>query len=155
MIICGIATTTVPNNLYIPANYNSVQALTYIIWHHSGLFIQLAIKRLVTFFGIYRSYYSTIHNLFAVSYFCLIYISILSGIKFLLKNNRPEVFFFIVNIILMAITVMLSCDEWHSRFMLSELPFLLLLATISLKNVFHKNDTAGLIPTRKKKPFLQ
>jgi hypothetical protein len=92
------------------------------------------VKRLAAFFGVSRTYYSLFHNLFASVYFYLIYLIILSGIVSLFKKNKAEVWFSITNIALMAITVMLSCDEWSNRFILSVLPFFLLLAVISISN---------------------
>jgi hypothetical protein len=134
MIICGVPTIPYSHNISIPVEKNSFQGLLYLIIHHFDLFFTLSVKRLSAFFGISRTYYSLFHNVFVSVYFYSIYLIILFGIRNLFKKNKAEVWFCITNIALMAITVMVSCDEWHSRFILSLLPFLLLLAVISVSN---------------------
>ena len=133
-IICGVQTIKEPHIIIIPVEKNSIGGLFYIITHHFNLFAKLAVQRLNAFFGISRSYYSVFHNIFASSYFYLIYIIIIAAIKKLFKSNKAEVWFLICNISLMALTVMLCCDEWANRFILSVLPFFLLLAVISISN---------------------
>jgi hypothetical protein len=133
-IICGVPTISQIHHFVIPVEKNSIQGLFYIVTHYFDLFFSLSVKRLAAFFGVSRTYYSLFHNLFASVYFYLIYLIILSGIVSLFKKNKAEVWFSITNIALMAITVMLSCDEWSNRFILSVLPFFLLLAVISISN---------------------
>lgn len=134
MIICGVPTILYSHNITIPVERNSFQGLFYLITHHFDLFFTLSIKRLSAFFGVSRTYYSLFHNIFVSVYFYSIYLIILLGIINLFKKNKAEVWFLITNIALMAITVMVSCDEWHGRFILSLLPFFLLLAVISINN---------------------
>lgn len=134
MIICGVPTILYSHNITIPVERNSFQGLFYLITHHFDLFFTLSIKRLSAFFGISRTYYSLFHNVFVSVYFYSIYLIILLGIRNLFKKNKAEVWFCLTNIALMAITVMVSCDEWHSRFILSLLPFFLLLAVIAIRN---------------------
>jgi hypothetical protein len=140
MIICGVPTILHSHNVSIPVERNSFQGLFYLITHHFDLFFTLSIKRLAAFFGVSRTYYSLFHNIFVSVYFYSIYLIILLGIRNLFKKNKAETWFLITNIALMAITVMVSCDEWHSRFILSLLPFFLLLAVIAITNskrLFH------------------
>lgn len=139
IIICGVPTISLPHHIQIPVQKNSIQGLLYVVVEHFSLFFYLSIKRLSAFFGISRGYYSLFHNVFASAYFYFIYLVILFGIKNLLKRNKAEVWFLITNIFLMAVTVMLSCDEWHNRFILSVLPFILLLGVISISNSNKKN----------------
>lgn len=133
-IICGVPTIHEPHNISIPVEKNSIAGLFYIITHHFRLFFKLAIQRLAAFFGIYRPYYSTFHNIFASAYFYFTYLVIIIQLRNLFRQNKAEVWFLISNIGLMALTVMLSCDEWGNRFILSVLPFFLLLAIISISN---------------------
>lgn len=133
-IICGVQTISKAHNINIPVEKNSLAGLAYIIINHFHLFFSLAIQRLIAFFGVYRSYYSTFHNIIASSYFYLLYLIIIGGLKYLVKVNKAEVWFLICNIGLVAIAVMLSCDEWGNRFILSVLPFILLLSVISISN---------------------
>ena len=71
-IICGVPTLKEPHVLSVPGEKNSVQGLFYIITHYFPLFFDLSVKRLIAFFGIYRPYYSLVHNVFAQTYFYLL-----------------------------------------------------------------------------------
>jgi len=133
-IICGVPTILHAHHIIIPVEKNSIQGLFYIITHHFDLFFTLSMKRLSAFFGIHRSYYSVFHNIFASVYFYLIYLVIIAGIKSLFKKNKAELLFLVTIIAFTAATVMLSCDEWSNRFIFAILPFLLLLAVISISN---------------------
>lgn len=135
-IICGVPTIATPHQISIPVEKNSIQGLLYIISNYPDLFFKLAVKRLIAFFGVYRSFHSLLHNIIACCYFYLLYLIIAAGIKNLFQNNKAEVWFLITNISLMAFTTMLSCDEWSNRFILSQLPFILILALISVNNTF-------------------
>lgn len=134
MILCGVPTVVQPHNITVPVEKNSLQGIFYIITHYPDLFFSLALKRLSAFLGVSRSFYSTFHNIFLSAYFYLMYLAILSGIRTLFSKNKAEVWFLITNIVLMTVTVMLSCDEWSNRFIFCELPFFLLLAIISISN---------------------
>ena len=142
MIICGVSTLPQPHQFSVPVEKNSIQGLAYIIGHNFGLFTRLAFQRLVAFFGVYRTFYSLLHNVIIVSYFFLIYATIIFYFKNAFKEHKAESTFLLVNILLMAITVMLSCDEWSNRFIFSVLPSLLLLATICFPLVSGKKDIA-------------
>lgn len=139
MTICGVPTISIPHQITIPVEKNSIQSLFYIVTHYFDLFFSLALKRLSAFFGVSRTFYSIFHNIVVSAYFYLIYLAILFGIRNLFKKNKPEAWFFITNIILMATTVMLSCDEWGNRFILSVMPFFLLLAIIAISNTLNVN----------------
>jgi hypothetical protein len=139
IIICGVPLISAPHQISIPVDENSIQGLFYIITHHPQLFFSLALKRFVAFFGVSRSYYSLLHNVILCTYVYLLYLFILFGIRNLFKKNKAEAWFSITNIALMTITIMLSCDEWSNRFILSILPFILFLAVISVSNTLKKS----------------
>lgn len=134
MIICGLPTVSTPHQISLPVDRNSIEGLLFIVAQYPGLFISLAVKRLGTFFGVSRDFYSTFHNIVLSVYFYTIYLVILSGLRSLFSKHKAEFCFLITNISLMTLTVMLSCDEWSNRFIFSQLPFFLLLATISIVN---------------------
>lgn len=134
IVICGVPTITQAHNITIPVEQNSVSGLWYVITHNFNLFLGLSIRRLYTFFSIYRPYYSAFHNIFAMAYFFCMYLIVILGLKNLCRRYKAEVWYLISNIMLMAITVMLSCDEWSNRFILAVLPFILLLSVLSIIN---------------------
>lgn len=140
-VICGVPTIQKAHTIVMPVNKNSVEGLWYIIKNNDELFLRLAKQRFIAFWGMYRPFYSTIHNLFIVAYFFIIYFLILFGIRKMLSYNLPQAIFMLTYISLVLLTVLLSCDEWHNRFMFSILPFLLLLGIGSfIKNTPEKNS---------------
>jgi hypothetical protein len=139
-IICGVPTISVPHKISMPVEKDSVQGLFYVITHHWRLFLALSVKRLLAFFGVLRSYYSLSHNLFIGAYFYSLYVLIFVGIRKWNKGKAPEICFILCLIFFTALTTALSCDEWHNRFILAILPFLLLLASLAFAKPLPKND---------------
>lgn len=136
-IICGVSEITEKNNLILPANINSVQGLFYLITHYPGLFFSLATKRFIAFWGMYRSHYSLIHNIFICTYFYTLYVLCLFSFKKMFRQLKPEVIYLLCIMFLFTVTVMLSCDEWHNRFIFSILPYLLLCASVFFNKKFN------------------
>ncbi|MDQ6610241.1 MAG: hypothetical protein M3Y85_10515, partial [Bacteroidota bacterium] len=128
-VICGVPLVQQPHIISMPVNKNSVQGLWYIIQNNSDLFLGLAKKRFVAFWGVRRSFFSDGHNLFIAVYFYTMYVLILLGAKKMFRTHQAETIFMLLYIFLVMLMVLLSCDEWHNRFIFSILPFLLLLAT--------------------------
>lgn len=127
-IICGVPTVQQPNNLRLPVNKNSVEGLWHVMTNNSSLFLRLAKERFLAFWGVQRQFFSVGHNLFVALYFYPLYLFILLGLRRLLRNRLPQTVFIITYIFLVMLTVLLSCDEWHNRFIYSIFPFLLLMA---------------------------
>lgn len=132
-IICGVPTENKTNIIFPPAETNSIQVLLYLIIHNWNLFLSLATKRFAAFWGVIRSYYSILHNIYIAAYFYLIYILLVVGISNWRKVNLPEIAFMLCLILSTMTTTLLSCDDWHNRFIFAIFPFLLLLATFAFK----------------------
>jgi hypothetical protein len=128
-IICGVPTIQYQHKIFIPVEKNSVEGLFYIITHYPSLFFGLALKRLQAFFGVVRPYYGLAHNLFIALYFYGSYMLSMVGLRKISNSFLAHTCFFLCNIFFVMITVILSCDEWHNRFILALLPFFLLLAS--------------------------
>ena len=141
-IICGVSTVSAAHHFAVPVNQNSIEGILYVVTHHFSLFLQLAVRRLFAFFGIYRPYYSAFHNGIATSYFWLMYLIIVGGCRSLFKNRTAEVVFLLCNIAQMAVTVMLSCDEWGNRFILAVMPFFILLSVLAVSNYLPPSNAA-------------
>jgi hypothetical protein len=133
MILCGVPTLQSTNAINIPLNKSPMEGLWYIMTHHSTLFFYLVNKRLAAFWGATREYYSPLHNMFLRIYFYTCYLIILFGLRKLFKKLIAETIYLLCNIFLIMSTAALSCDEWHNRFLLSILPFLLLLVSFVIK----------------------
>ena len=146
-VICGVPTAGQPNKLVMPVNKNSVEGLLYIIQNNSELFLRLARQRFIAFWGVQRPFYSGFHNAYIAIYFYLVYTLIILGIWKFARFYASHTVFILCYVLLMTITVMLSCDEWHNRFLFALLPFLLLLAS----GLFIKEQTE-IFTSKNKKP---
>ncbi len=130
-IICGVPTITTPHQISVPVEQDSVEGLFYIITHHWRLFATLSLKRLLAFFGVVRSWYSLPHNIFIAVYFYSMYVLIFIGSRRWNRERLPQLLFIGCLLFLTALTTAVSCDEWHNRFILALLPFLLLLSSLA------------------------
>lgn len=127
MIICGVSTLSHPIDIKTSQDQNSIAGLLYYITHHFSSFSQLAWLRTRAFWGLSRTYYSSGHNLYLACYFYPVYILSLFGIGRLFVKNRYLLLYCLSLILLTWGSVMLTCDDWHNRFLLSIIPYIYLL----------------------------
>jgi Dolichyl-phosphate-mannose-protein mannosyltransferase len=137
-IICGVP--TVPGLLPIKTavNANSLYGLLYYITHNFSQFVRLASLKTLAFFGLYREYYSTFHNISLMAFFYSLYFLALAAIPFWLKNQPYKLCYLLSAILLVWITVMLSCDDWHNRFYLSISPIVIILSARTISSLTKK-----------------
>lgn len=133
-IICGVSTLPEGTHGYSSGNAHSLVGLADYIIHHFPQFLKLAALRSLAFFGLYRSYYSRIHNFYLLAYFNLILLSALFSVGYW-KRRMPLTLMYLGAVILLTwLTVMITCDDWHNRFYLSVFPFLLVLGAGCFKS---------------------
>jgi hypothetical protein len=132
-IICGTPTLLYPRDIGVNGSGNSLYSLLLYIIHDFGRFIRLAGLKTLSFWAIYRNYYSLSHNLYLVAYFYPItFMALFSAPSW--KRHRPLPFLYVVTPILLTwLTVILTCDDWSNRFFLSISPFLIVLSLPMLK----------------------
>jgi hypothetical protein len=126
-IICGV-----PERIATAAagNGDSLRVLLMYIGQHFFDFIQLAFLRLISFFGLYRSYYSPMHNLLLIAGFYPIYILSTFSIRYMYRNASAFFIFSVVLVITFALSVMLTCDDWHNRFIMPVMPVIFIYAAV-------------------------
>ncbi|GGB15369.1 hypothetical protein [Puia dinghuensis] len=127
-IICGVPTLLTPTTI-TPAvsSGNQLSALITWLYHHPGRFFRLAGLKTLSFWGMYRSYYSLPHNLYLIAYFCPISILALMAIPSWRRNGLLPFFYLATPVLITWLTVVFTCDDWSNRFFLSISPFLILL----------------------------
>jgi hypothetical protein len=135
-IICGLprienATAGNTNN----PNEDSLYGLLYYITHHFGLFVKLAVLKSIAFFGLLRSYYSISHNLILAIFFYPLYVAFILSLTWWMKNERYRLLFLTGAIGLTWATTMLTCDDWHNRWLLSVSPWIILMALPAINNL--------------------
>jgi hypothetical protein len=128
MIICGVPTLSGPVDIKTSQDQNSIAGLVYYITHHFSTFCRLAWLRTRAFWELRRPYYSNGHNLYLAFYFYPIYILSLVGIRELTRKYRPLLLYCLSLILLTWGSVILTCDDWHNRFLLSIIPYIYILS---------------------------
>jgi hypothetical protein len=126
-IICGLPTLLQPAGIHTAGAGNSLYALLYYITHNFGQFLRLSALKSISFWGVYRSYYSLPHNLFLAAFFYSITLAALFSVHWW-RKNLPLPFVFLLSIVLLTwVTVILTCDDWSNRIYLGISPYLLIL----------------------------
>jgi hypothetical protein len=128
-IICGAPTLLSPRIIPTTGSGTSLFSLLYYIGHDFGSFIRLAGQKTLSFWGVYRSYYSPTHNLYlAVYFYPITAMALFSLPRWQRRGQGLPLIGLLTPIAMTWLTVVLTCDDWNNRWFLSISPFLLLLA---------------------------
>lgn len=134
-IICNLPTTTLSGvKLNLSLNGGPAYQLFYYITHNFFHFLHFAGLKLQYFFLMTRPYYSNAHNNFLL--INLIPLYLLAGAGFFIKKMQPDkaiTVFSLTTIILYAITIVIQCDDFHNRFILSIYPFFVILCAETIE----------------------
>jgi hypothetical protein len=125
-IICGVNTANTAEIRTFEKG-NSLQGIAYYIFNNGRQFLKLAKLKTLSFFGMLRTYYSLFHNVFLVLFFYPFYILSFIGAWKKIQQKDKRIIYIIAIILLYWLTTLLTCDDWHNRFILTVSPFLFLL----------------------------
>jgi len=133
-IICDLPSTIHTTRLYLDKTGNPLYQLIFYVWHNFDHFIHYAGIKLRYFFLMRRDYFSNRHNLYLLLNIIPVYLFSIGS--FFIKNRklRKEITVFLIcSILLYAVTIVLQCDDYHNRFVLSIYPFFVLLAAKTIE----------------------
>lgn len=134
-IICGVPTVQTVTNAELLKTESALGSLIAWIIQHPINFAGLFIKRLISFFNLTRSYYSVIHNTLLVLYLLPVYFFSFSGWR-KIRVQDPLFFRFLLCLfILYPCAIALQCDDWHSRFTMPLMPYIILLAVLGINRI--------------------
>ena len=133
-IICGLPTNK--NVVYSNAEHSSLTEVLSFIGQHFFLCAKLGIMRLAAFFGLVRPYYSGMHNFLLGLGFYPVYLLALFGWKQLKKQSKAFHIFSFTLIATFALSVMVTCDDWHNRFIMPIMPLILLYAGMGAARLY-------------------
>jgi Dolichyl-phosphate-mannose-protein mannosyltransferase len=144
-IICGVPGISGFQPIRTAGNGNSIYGLLYYITHNFFQFTRLAGLKTMAFFGLHRDYYSTGHNIYLIIFFYSLHLLALAAIPWWFKYHLNKCLYLLSAILLVWMTVMLSCDDWHNRFYLSISPFVIILSIRSISSLLNLNadESAG------------
>ncbi len=99
-------------------------------------FFKTGIKKLGLFFGFVRPYYSLKNNIFLATNW-LFYPFALMGIFFCKHRQfRTIKVFSILMILITALGIFVTCDDWSNRFIAPVFPFVILLAALGFHHIY-------------------
>jgi len=134
-IICGMPT----NNIAFIENDkadNALPALWQFISNHTTTFLKLIGKRLIAFWGLYRTYFSWKHNLMLAFFFYPVYFLFVAGLKSQFANSRMVFYTSLLTIFIFSVSIVITCDDWHNRFIMPLVPILLLGTAFTVKKIY-------------------
>lgn len=134
-IICGVPTVAHSLDIKTSDNPNSIFGILYYVTHNFDQFIKLAWVRSKAFWGLFRSYYSTGHNIYLGLYFFPAYVLALLSIRKWFRQNKHLLLYCSSLLTITWISVILTCDDWHNRFILSVIPYIYILAIPIVKKI--------------------
>ncbi|MCC7400047.1 MAG: glycosyltransferase family 39 protein [Chitinophagaceae bacterium] len=137
-IICGVPALSYTHDIKVSENPNSIYGLIYYITHNFTQFIHLAWLRSKAFWGLFRSYFSLGHNLYLGLYFFPVYLLVLLSIREWCHKNRHTFLYCLSLVLITWAGVILTCDDWHNRFLLGMMPFIYILSIPALKRITDK-----------------
>jgi hypothetical protein len=135
-IICDVPTLPAFLPIDILENGNSIYGLLYYMAHNFEQFSSLAGRRTIAFFGLYRPYFSSTHNVLLLLTFVPLYIMTILSVKWWWTRHRNSLLFFVSLIMMFWLTVMITCDDWHNRFFLTLTPWLIALSMPTIHKLF-------------------
>lgn len=135
-IICGLPTLHQPASIDTTNNGNSLYGMAYYITHNFGQFARLALLKFKSFFVLIRPYYSTGHNMLLAVYFYPLYAFALLGINSWRHRHTYQLVYLAGLILITLGTTLLTCDDWHNRWLLSISPWIILLGLPAITRVF-------------------
>lgn len=137
-IVCGL-----PSDLKKIENhpYEHGMSIPSYFLSNPELAIRLIVNRLAKSLWMTRPYFSASHNLM-VGFACFIYyLFAIPGIIYVLVKKLRNWYYIISGMVIWLIPNIVFCADWHNRFMVPFIPFLLIMATFGIEFVLSKRQT--------------
>ncbi len=127
-VLCLIPEKTTNDSLNLIYSGNAINNFVYYIAHNPLHFSKLMFLKLISFFNLTRPHYSFLHNAFMIAFMLPIYV--LAIWRGLLKRKTTHCFykFTIALFVVYTLGIIIQCDDWHSRFTMPLIPYIILIA---------------------------
>ncbi len=127
-IICFVPLKPAGANVDIIYTGKPFEELFYYLTHNPGHFLKMSILKMESFFNLTRSYYSKSHNTLLFLFMIPTYIFLIPGFYYYLKKKSTYSVYLLSLIILYPLCFTFLCDDWHSRFAMIIMPYLIMLS---------------------------
>ncbi len=129
-VICDVPRNVGGTDLSLNEESSGVGAVLNYLVNNPEHFAKLAVRKTVAFFGLFRPWYSSLHNAALMVYFFGLYIMI--AVAVFRRGLTPAFAFTACITSVFWCFVIFSCDEWHNRFFLTLTPLLIICASAAL-----------------------
>jgi len=129
-IICNLPNNSISGTkLDLLSTSNPLLQLEYYISHNFSHFRHFAFLKLKYFFLMTRPYYSKAHNYFLLINCTFVYTLAFFGIfRKSFFSNKGINLFILTSILFYSMAIVLQCDDYHNRFILSIFPLFVIMA---------------------------
>ncbi len=135
-IICDLPASQPYQQIDLSESGSPIYKLWYYISHNFSHFLRFAGTKLQYFFLMTRDYYSSLHNAFLLLNVIPLYL--LAAGSFFIKRkyfSKGVIVFLVATILVYTATIILQCDDYHNRFILSIYPVFVLLAACTAEHL--------------------
>lgn len=130
----------IPSDLCIPpTDHSTLERVFLFALHNPVYFLKLFFLKLILFLGNVKPYFSITHNTIIVFVLFPLYFFAIKGFLYFPKH-RNEKCFIAALILVQALTVALTSENWDGRFLVPLLPFIFLLAAQGINLSFKLSD---------------
>jgi hypothetical protein len=139
-VICDVPLSTSINQQNIYGT--GINAVMLYIKNNPSDFLHLCALRFISFWSLTRPFYTDVHNWMLRIFFYPLYVFAIIG---LIKQwkIKPVLLVFCLSVIaIFTLSVMLTCDEWSSRFIMPVIPIIIFLAASAIADVFNKRSAS-------------
>lgn len=147
-VICNIPDPAVKTLISPTTAGQTFQEVGQYIYQNPGSSLELMGKRFISFWNMQRPYYSRAHNVFLGVFYSLLYFFAVTGLFVLHKKNKLFFAYVTAMMIIFSLSVMLTCDDWNSRFFVPLVPFVITCAAIGILHFLGKINP--LLPGRQR-----
>ncbi len=142
-IICNLPNTSFSGiKLQLSSATNPLSQLQYYISHNFKHFRHFTFLKLKYFFLMTRPYYSNAHNYFLLINLIFVYALAFVGIFIKSFHSYKGILIFILTSILFySIAIVLQCDDYHNRFILSIFPLFSIMAGKTIDQLLIKKKS--------------
>lgn len=138
MVICGVPGSNEMIPIDVMDQPNSIAGLLYYITHNTAQFLRLSWSKTMAFFGLARDYYSPAHNMLLRLIVFPFYLLSVFSLRWWWKHKRGILIYCLTFIGVTWLSVVVSCDDWHNRFLFTLVPYIYILSVPAITRIGRK-----------------
>lgn len=127
----------IPANTEFISQYKiPVQRILMFVYYNPTEFFAAGVLKVTYLLSGYRPYYSTMHNVFSISWMLVIYIGFASGLN--IVRNTPIKFYAAGLVVLNCSLIFISSVDWDNRFYIPMEAGIVLLSSFGFERLFNR-----------------